>query len=77
MQTHPATGIILSASALLMQKPAPPVANQNRTFCCNRQENNTAHVRLVNMIFRPCVSCAEANRLDSSSLLADTLFSLT
>ena len=28
------------ARALLMQNPAPPVANQNFTFCCNRKHKN-------------------------------------
>lgn len=34
-KTYLATGIIFNAKALLRQKPAPPVANQNLTFCCN------------------------------------------
>lgn len=32
-KTHPAIGVIFSANARLMQNPAPPVANQNFTFC--------------------------------------------
>lgn len=37
IKTYPATGVIFMARALLMQNPAPPVANQNFTFCCNRK----------------------------------------
>lgn len=32
-RTYLATGIILSASDRLRQKPAPPVANQKEIFC--------------------------------------------
>lgn len=33
-----ATGIILRARARLRQNPAPPVANQNLTFCCKNEQ---------------------------------------
>jgi hypothetical protein len=36
--THLATGIIFKANARLRQKPAPPVANQNLTFCCKNRK---------------------------------------
>lgn len=35
-KSHLATGIIFVARDLLRQNPAPPVANQNDIFCCNK-----------------------------------------
>jgi len=55
MFSHLAQGLIFKASPRLIQKPAPPVANQKLTGLCNGETKTSASVLNTPHIYNQCI----------------------